>query len=72
MWYRVDMSRRDERNSDVGLEAGVRFSMGFLRPRPHHHDITSVKQLMLTRLLSCLSLPHFMATHCAWSFRLNC
>ncbi len=47
MWYRGDMSRRDERNSDVGLEAGVRFSMGFLRPRPHHHDITSVKQLML-------------------------
>lgn len=53
------MSRRDE-NGDIGLEAGVRFSMGFLRPRPHHHDITSVKQLLLgAAVLMLVSAPFY-------------
>lgn len=47
-------------NGDVGLEAGVRFSMGFLRPRPHHYDITSVKQLLLgAAVLMLVSAPFY-------------
>ena len=57
--YRRNMSRKDE-SGDVGLEAGVRFSMGFLRPRPHHHDITSVKQLLLgAAVLMLVSAPFY-------------
>ena len=41
------MSRK-EIGDGVGIQAGVRFFMGFMRPRPHHHEIRTVRQLLMS------------------------
>ncbi|MDO8561634.1 MAG: hypothetical protein Q7S05_02285 [bacterium] len=49
-----------DHSRNVGVEAGLRFSMGFLRPRPHHHDIISVRQLMLgAAVLMLIAAPFY-------------
>ena len=51
---------RENGNHDVGVEAGPRFSMGFLHPRVHHHDVIAVRQLMLgAAVLMLLAAPFY-------------
>ncbi|MCR4280867.1 MAG: hypothetical protein NUV88_00855 [Candidatus Kaiserbacteria bacterium] len=51
---------RSNGNHDVGMEAGLRLSMGFLHPRVHHHDVIAVRQLMLgAAVVMLLTAPFY-------------
>jgi len=51
---------RENGNHNVGVEAGLRFSMGFLHPRAHHHDVIAVRQLMLgAAVVMLLTAPFY-------------
>ncbi|MDO8481570.1 MAG: hypothetical protein Q7S75_00630 [bacterium] len=53
------MSRANGKH-DPGVVAGMRLSTNFLHPRPHHHDIVSVRQLMLgSAVLMLLAAPFY-------------
>lgn len=44
----------------IGVQAGVRFFAGFMRPRPHHHEIKTVRQMLVfTAIVMLLGSPFY-------------